>query len=100
MVFDRSLVIAAVRTAFFVFLTGLITGLVGWLNDVVGWMQRSENVPFPDPGVLKVALFSAVAAAGVALLNALGIAVQNKLGLGETPEYTPAVPAKTTGPRR
>jgi hypothetical protein len=53
-----------------------------------------------DPGVLKVALFSAVAAAGVALLNALGIVVQNRLGLGKTPEYTPAVPTKPVGSHR
>lgn len=98
MVLDRNVIIAALRTAFFTFLTGFITGLVGWLNDVVGWLQRSEEVPFPDPGVLKVLLFSAVAAAGVALLNALGIVAQNRLGAGRTPVYTPARPVKSPPP--
>lgn len=92
---NRDVTIAALRTAAFTFLTAFIVGLVGWLNDVVGWLTRTEEAPFPDPGALKVILFSAVSAGAVALLNALGIVVQNRLGIGKTPEYTPATPAKT-----
>lgn len=88
--FDKNITIAAVRTAVFVFLMTFLTGLIGWLNDVLGWLTTSEEVPFPDPGLLKVTLVGAVSAAGVALLNALGISLQNRLGVGRTPEYTPA----------
>ena len=81
---------AGIATAVFVFITGVSASLVGWLNDVAGWATGGGKVPFPDPSVLRGAILSAGVAAGVGLVNAVIRAVQERVRVGLTPDYTPA----------
>jgi len=90
----KNTVVAAVRTGVVVFVGVLIPGVVGWLNNVAAWLNTDGGSPFPDPSILRTVLFAAGTAAGIALLNALGIIFQNQLGIGKTPEYTSARPAE------
>ena len=81
---------AGVMTGVFVFVTGLAATLVGWINDVADWANGAGSTPFPDPSVVRGALVSAGVAAATALVNAVIRAVQERMGLGFTPDYTPA----------
>lgn len=81
---------AGVMTAVFVFVTGLAATLTGWINDLADWATPGSGVPFPDPSVVRGALVTAAVAAATAFVNAAIRAIQEKLGLGLTPDYTPA----------
>lgn len=81
---------AGVATAVFVFITGVSATLVGWINDVANWATAGGQVPFPDPSVVRGAALSAGAAAVTGLVNAVIRAVQEAIGVGLTPDYTPA----------
>jgi hypothetical protein len=81
---------AALATAGFTFLTGLCATLVGWINDVADWANGAAGAPFPDPSVLRGSIASLGVALAVAVVNAGYRAIQERLGLGLTPDYTPA----------
>lgn len=81
---------AGVMTGVFVFITGVAATLVGWINDVADWANGGAQTPFPDPSVVRGALVSAAVAAATALVNAVIRAIQERMGLGLTPDYTPA----------
>lgn len=81
---------AGVATAFFVFVTGFTTTLVGWLNDVAGWATNGGSVPFPDPSVLRGSAVSLGAAAGIAVVNTVVRWAQDRWKVGPaTPVYSP-----------
>jgi hypothetical protein len=81
---------AALATSVFTFVTGVCATLVGWLNDVADWANGGASTPFPDPSVAKGALVSLGVALAVGVVNAAVRAVQERRGLGLTPDYTPA----------
>lgn len=81
---------AGVMTGVFVFITGVGATLAGWINDVANWATAGGTTPFPDPSVVRGAVLSAGAAAATALVNAVIRAIQERLGIGFTPDYTPA----------
>lgn len=81
---------AGVMGGVFTFITGVAATLVGWINDVANWATAGGKVPFPDPSLLRGALASAGVAAGVFVVNAAIRGIQERLGLGLTPDYTPA----------
>lgn len=86
---------AGIWTAVFTFITGFGATLVGYLNNVIAWANEGGATPFPDPDPLRGALFSAGAGAVIGLVNFIVRWGQDRLGIGETPDYTPASPPVT-----
>lgn len=80
---------AALATALFTFLTTFGASLIGWVQSLVDWAQLNGDGPAPDPSLLKSALFSAAAAAGIGFVNFVIRFVQAKTSLlpGTGPRY-------------
>ncbi len=80
----------ALMTAFFTFLAIFATALVGFLQEVSGWLETfgsPEASDFPDPSVLGVAAISGVTAALAGLTNFVIRWVQVVKGWGNVPSY-------------
>lgn len=78
---------AALATALFTFLSVFGGSLIGFVQSLIDWVNNAG--PAPDPSVLKSALFSAIAAAGVGAVNYVFRTVQAKTNVlpGTGPRY-------------
>lgn len=68
------------RTFVYAFLGLLIPGLLGFLGEVTEWANAAGATPFPDAWSLAYVGVSAIAAGTVAVVNALGIWLENATG--------------------
>lgn len=86
--FDSDAVKRVARTFVYAFLGILVPGLLGWLGDLTDWARANGQAPLPDAHSLAYLGVAAIGAGFVAVLNALGIVVENATGV--TPGRTVA----------
>lgn len=76
----RDALIRSARTFGYAFAAVLVPGLFGWLHAVTEWAQAQGQVPFPDATSLAYVGVSAVVAGAIAVVNLLGIVVEDATG--------------------
>lgn len=70
-----------VRTFVISFLTLLIPGLLGWLNDLTSWANGHGSTPFPDARGLLYIVVAAIVAGFVAVVNLIWNWVEDQTGV-------------------
>lgn len=68
------------RTFAYAFLGVLVPGALGWLHGLTEWAQSEGQAAFPDAMSLAYLGVSAIVAGSVALVNGLGIWLENVTG--------------------
>lgn len=68
------------RTFVWAFLGIAVPGALGWLNDLTAWASSEGQAPFPPARSLAFLGVAAVSAGSVALVNALGVWLENRTG--------------------
>lgn len=79
--FDSDAVKRVARTFVYAFLGILVPGLLGWLGDLTDWARANGQAPLPDAHSLAYLGVAAIGAGFVAVLNALGIVIENATGV-------------------
>lgn len=69
-----------IRTFLYAFLGIAIPGALGWLNSLTAWANSQGQTPFPDAGSLAFLGIAAISAGSVAVVNAVGIWLENLSG--------------------
>lgn len=69
-----------IRTFLYAFLGLLIPGALGFLNGLTEWANSQGQVPFPDATSLAFVGVAAISAGSIAVINGLGIALENFFG--------------------
>ena len=69
-----------VRTFLYAFAGIALPGLLGWLNDLTEWARAEGQAPFPDARSLAFLGVAAITAGFIAVINGLGILVENATG--------------------
>jgi hypothetical protein len=73
-------VMRVLRTFVYAFLGLAIPGLLGWLHDLTEWANSQGQSPFPDAHSLAFIGVAAISAGSIAVINALGIWLENATG--------------------
>lgn len=75
------------RTFGYAFLGVLVPGALGWLHGLTEWATTDGQAPFPDAVSLGYVAVSAVVAGVVAIVNGVGVWLENLTGhaIGRTP---------------
>lgn len=68
------------RTFLYAFLGLAVPGVFGWLNDLTAWATSNGQAAFPDARNLGFLAVAAISAGSVALINGLGIWLENSMG--------------------
>lgn len=69
-----------IRTFLYSFLGLAIPGALGFLNGLTSWANAQGQVPFPDATSLAFVGVAAISAGSIAVINGIGIALENFTG--------------------
>lgn len=72
----------SIRTFLIAFLTVLVPGGLGWLNDLTSWANSHGQRPFPDAHSLAYLGVSAIVAGSISLVNLVWTWVEDTTGKG------------------
>lgn len=76
----RDALARAGRTFVYAFAAVLIPGLLGFLHAVTEWSGAQGQTPFPDATGLAYVAVSAIVAGTIAVVNLVGIVVEDATG--------------------